>query len=35
VTKVVSYIAAGLGIGTFMGLVNVVIGVLSAIWLTA
>lgn len=33
--KVVSYIAAGLGIGTFMGLVNVTIGVLSAIWLAA
>lgn len=31
--KAVNYIAASLGIGTFLGLVNVVVGVLSALWL--
>lgn len=35
VAKAMSYVAAMLGIGTFMGLVNVTIGVLSAIWLAA
>lgn len=33
VIKAVNYIAASLGIGTFLGLVNVVVGVLSALWL--
>ena len=33
--KVISYIAAGLGLGTFMGIVNTAIGVLSFIWLVA
>lgn len=32
--KAVNYVAAALGIGTFVGLVNVVVGVLSAAWLT-
>lgn len=33
IIKAVNYIAAALGIGTFVGLVNVAVGVLSATWL--
>lgn len=32
--SVINWLAAVLGIGTFVGLVNVVVGVLSAAWLT-
>ena len=32
--KAINYIAATLGIGSFLGLVNLAVGVLSAIWLT-
>lgn len=32
--NVVSWLAAGLGIGSFLGLVNLAVGVLSATWLT-
>lgn len=32
--SLINWLAAGLGIGTFVGLVNVVVGVLSAAWLT-
>ena len=31
--KAINYIAATLGIGSFLGLVNLVVGVLSAAWL--
>lgn len=33
VVKLFNYVAATLGIGTFLGLVNMVVGVLSALWL--
>ena len=33
VKAVISWIAATLGVGTFLGLVNIVVGVLSASWL--
>lgn len=33
VVKVINYIAASMGIGTFLGVVNVAVGVLSAAWL--
>ena len=32
--KAINYIAATLGIGSFLGLVNLAVGVLSAIWLS-
>ncbi|MBO9679579.1 MAG: hypothetical protein J7556_15155 [Acidovorax sp.] len=32
--SLINWLAAVLGIGTFVGLVNVVVGVLSAAWLT-
>ncbi len=31
--RALSYVSAALGIGTFMGLVNTLIGVMSACWL--
>ncbi len=31
--RVLSYVAATLGIGSFLGLVNLAVGVLSALWL--
>lgn len=31
--KVVNYLAATLGIGSFLGLVNIAVGVLSSLWL--
>jgi len=31
--KFVNYLAASMGIGTFLGFVNVAVGVLSALWL--
>ena len=31
---IVNWLAAGLGIGSFLGLVNLAVGVLSATWLT-
>lgn len=31
--KAINYIAATLGIGSFLGLVNVAVGVLSGLWL--
>lgn len=31
--KAMDYLAAGLGIGTFLGFVNLAVGLLSAIWL--
>ena len=31
--KAINYIAATLGIGSFLGLVNLAVGVLSALWL--
>jgi len=31
---VLSWIAAAMGIGTFLGWVNILVGVLSSIWLT-
>ena len=33
VVKAINYIAATLGIGSFLGLVNLAVGVLSALWL--
>lgn len=33
VMKVINYIAATLGIGSFLGMVNIAVGVLSALWL--
>ena len=32
--KAINYIAATLGIGSFLGLVNLAVGVLSALWLS-
>ena len=34
VVKAINYIAATLGIGSFLGLVNLAVGVLSALWLS-
>ena len=34
VKSVINWLAAFLGIGTFLGLVNLAVGVLSAAWLT-
>ena len=34
VVKAINYIAATLGIGSFLGLVNIAVGVLSALWLS-
>lgn len=31
--KFINYLAASMGIGTFLGIVNVAVGVLSALWL--
>ena len=31
--KFINYLAASMGIGTFLGFVNVAVGVLSALWL--
>ena len=31
--KAINYIAATLGIGSFLGMVNIAVGVLSALWL--
>lgn len=31
--KAINYVAAFMGIGTFLGMVNLVVGVLSALWL--
>lgn len=33
VVKAINYIAATLGIGSFLGMVNIAVGVLSALWL--
>ena len=35
VVKAINYAAAALGVGTFLGLVNLVVGLLSALWLGA
>ncbi|GEM_PF-4888550 len=31
--KAINYVAATLGIGSFLGMVNIAVGVLSALWL--
>ena len=33
IKSIINYVAAALGIGTFLGLVNLVVGMLSASWL--